>query len=342
MKEVLLKDFTIVHVGPVKRERMSDEEYFSEKYNYVSNSSLGLINPEQDGSPEKYLQGFKSGYNASFELGTAIHQLFLQSDEYVLNHDIDKPAAKLGATIQEAMKLRKEGHSIYNSIKQAAIKIGYYVKNIDSKISDIIKKGFSYYIKAKDLPENEIVVSRSDYYKIVECLKDLKNNMDIMNLFQAETFMFEPVGVYNEEAFFTNFEIEFEGKICKLPFKMKADNWTCNKFIKTVTLNDLKTTGKQVKYFMDPECSFESYHYSRQMGIYHFILKKYCEESLNADDSWIYKNNMMVVETGYNNYSQRYPVSDEQINDGIEEAFRLLKMVAYYTLHGWEKPVKFI
>ena len=37
---------------------MSDEEYFSEKYaDYISNSKLALINPEQDGSPEIYLEG---------------------------------------------------------------------------------------------------------------------------------------------------------------------------------------------------------------------------------------------------------------------------------------------
>lgn len=50
--------------------KMTDEEYFSEKYRgYISNSRLALINPEQGGSPEKYADGFEGGFNASFQLG---------------------------------------------------------------------------------------------------------------------------------------------------------------------------------------------------------------------------------------------------------------------------------
>lgn len=51
--------------------KISDEEYFSPKYaNYVSNSRLGLINPQQGGSPESFFTGFKDeGFNSSFQLG---------------------------------------------------------------------------------------------------------------------------------------------------------------------------------------------------------------------------------------------------------------------------------
>lgn len=39
----------------VERKKISDKEYFSNEYkDYISNSRLGLINPEQDGSPNKY------------------------------------------------------------------------------------------------------------------------------------------------------------------------------------------------------------------------------------------------------------------------------------------------
>jgi hypothetical protein len=39
----------------VCRKKISDKEYFSEEYkDYISNSRLGLINPEQNGSPNQY------------------------------------------------------------------------------------------------------------------------------------------------------------------------------------------------------------------------------------------------------------------------------------------------
>lgn len=51
--------------------KITDEEYFSSKYkDYISNSRLGLLNPKQDGSPEKFFKGFvNDGYVSCFELG---------------------------------------------------------------------------------------------------------------------------------------------------------------------------------------------------------------------------------------------------------------------------------
>ena len=51
--------FKDVKIKPIldtlRLEDISDEVYFSEKYaDYVSNSRLSYINPDQDGSPEKY------------------------------------------------------------------------------------------------------------------------------------------------------------------------------------------------------------------------------------------------------------------------------------------------
>ncbi len=55
----------------LRLEKIDDAIYFSEKYSgYVSNSRLGLINPRQDGSPDKFFAGFQqSGFNPSFMLG---------------------------------------------------------------------------------------------------------------------------------------------------------------------------------------------------------------------------------------------------------------------------------
>ena len=53
----MLKDIKITPlIETIKFLEISDEEYFSEAYSdYISNSRLKLINPEQGGSPEAYL-----------------------------------------------------------------------------------------------------------------------------------------------------------------------------------------------------------------------------------------------------------------------------------------------
>ena len=63
---------------------MSDPEYFAQK-DYISNSKLGLINPDEDGSPEKFQFGISSEYSESFALGSAIHATILQPDYYIIS-----------------------------------------------------------------------------------------------------------------------------------------------------------------------------------------------------------------------------------------------------------------
>lgn len=55
----------------LRLEKISDAIYFSEQYSgYVSNSRLGLLNPRQDGTPEKFFEGFTDqGFVAAFQLG---------------------------------------------------------------------------------------------------------------------------------------------------------------------------------------------------------------------------------------------------------------------------------
>ena len=58
--------------------KLTDEEYFSNKYkDYISNSKLSLLNPDEEGSIEKYESGFDSKFSDSFELGGAVHAIVL-------------------------------------------------------------------------------------------------------------------------------------------------------------------------------------------------------------------------------------------------------------------------
>ena len=53
-------------------EKIDDSEYFSEKYsNYISNSRLSLINPEQDNDPKAFFEGLgkHNKYSNALTLG---------------------------------------------------------------------------------------------------------------------------------------------------------------------------------------------------------------------------------------------------------------------------------
>ena len=79
----------------LRLEKIDDAVYFSEKYSgYVSNSRLGLLNPRQEGTPEKFFAGFKPvGYAPALEMGSAVHELVLQPDLFELAVGLPKSSA---------------------------------------------------------------------------------------------------------------------------------------------------------------------------------------------------------------------------------------------------------
>lgn len=63
----------------LRLEKISDAIYFSEKYSdYISNSRLKDINPEQEGSIQKFLEGMTAHrlFIPSLPLGKIFRKLF--------------------------------------------------------------------------------------------------------------------------------------------------------------------------------------------------------------------------------------------------------------------------
>lgn len=274
---VKFSDFEIVPVmsSVVKRD-ISDELYFSSKYaKYISNSRLKNINPNEEGTPSKYLNPPRI-QTTSLSIGSAVHECLLQPDEFELAPKLNKPTAKLGAVIDEIFVNREKGLSIYKSIHNACEKVGYYVSSIDKKIPFIIEKGFEYYWNRRkyESTKEPVFLSNSDHDVVNACLTSCKNNKPIMKKLHPTDDFGDLIESYNEDALFIDFIVTYKKKHCvTLPFKLKADNWTIDYDNKVVTLNDLKTTGKPVNWFMNPEYgSMNKYHYYRQMGIYSAVL----------------------------------------------------------------------
>lgn len=78
------------------------------------------------GSPLKYKNGIDNKQTVSLELGTAIHELFLQPESFKLGDSYNKPTAKLGMVIDSIIKYRKQGYTIRESITKSCIDIDYY------------------------------------------------------------------------------------------------------------------------------------------------------------------------------------------------------------------------
>lgn len=329
----------------VERKKISDKEYFSNEYkDYISNSRLGLINPEQDGSPNKYWEGLKEDKTTSLNLGSYIHELVLQKNSFYLVENLDMPPGKLGLVIDQIKFFRKQGFSIMDSINHASNIVHYYENNLTPKrIKKIISEGLNYYINSEKYYQDEyaLIPTKKDRNIVIDCVNNINNNRQIQNLLNPIDVWGDEILSYNEDAFFINFLATHNDKSCILKFKMKADNWTIDLDEKIITLNDLKTTSHQLDQFM--QSSYNYYHYSRQFSCYLYILLRFCEKEYGYNSNeWKYKCNVIVSETRNLHNCTIFPITQELLDAGKKEFCKLLKMVAYCELYGYSNDYEFI
>ncbi len=317
--------------GSLQLLRMSDEEYFSDKYSdYISNSRLSLINPEEDGSIDKFKKGLESKYSSSLELGSSIHCMLLQPDEYEIS-DIRKPSGKLGVFAENVYLYRKEGYSIEDSIKLASEKSDYYKDKLTSKrLKTAIKESIEFYLNRlrvkESLDKSTIFLSKSMASIFDICISNIISNNEFMSTLYPKGIINDPE-VYNEYAILG--EIQVGDRIVKV--KGKLDNFTIDHEQKIITLNDVKSTGKPLSFFMGNEFngvyipgSFEKYKYYRQLAMYLYLLNN----CLNLE-GYKYKANILAIETIPEYNSGVFKISDKWIKKGLEEFKNLLILVAY-------------
>ena len=339
---------TTIRILPetIRLVKMTDKEYFSsENKDYISNSKLGLINPDEGGSYEKYEQGFKSGYSDSFELGSAVHAIVLQPDYFNIS-DLRKPGGKLGLCVEKFYEYRRKGLSINESISLASADADYYKDKMTStRLKTAIKSSLPFYLKRIHIKDSldgieTIYLSETNAAKYEKCVLGIKSNPKVDEILYPKGLI-TSAEVYNEYAIFAEVEVTIDGKLTRLKLKAKLDNFTVNHETQEITLNDLKTTGKPINFFMgnnvtvkDEEGkyigktwydgSFQKFHYYRQMGMYLWLLSC-CMQ--NQGFNYKLKANMVVVETIPEFRTKVYPVTDKQIKQGLDEFKKLLSLV---------------
>ena len=315
----------------LRLEKISDETYFSEKYKgYVSNSRLGLINPKQDGSPEKFFTGFKQGYNSSFELGSAVHELVLQPELFCLEENTNKPTAKLGAMADELYSTYlKNGEVTKEDVINASNKIEYYVDKItDKRYNEVIEKCTPYWEYRKNVipsDKEQIFLDHKSTEVVKSCVDSLLSDNNVVSLLHPEGLLEDPISE-NEKAVLLDVKVECpNGKEFILRLKSKIDNYTIDKETNTITINDVKTIGRFINEIDD---NIIKYHYGRELAMYSYLLKL-CAEKFYGMSKPTIKANYLVVSTVPNFYSKVRPATDEELIKGFYEFDILLRFVAY-------------
>ncbi len=330
----------------IRLVKMTDKEYFGEgERDYISNSKLGLINPDEGGSLEKYLAGYSGEYSESFELGSAVHAIVLQPDEYNIS-PVRKPTGKLGLFAEKAYDMWVHDVEYGELVEKASKEADYYSgKMTEKRIETALAACIPYWKERQEyektlsveLLAKQVYLSAPMFEKYSQCVLGIKANSQMQETLYPQGLL-GPAEVYNEYALFAEVIVTLDnGEIKRLKLKSKLDNFTVNHETKEMTLNDLKTTGKPVRYFMGNlvklpdgskvwyDGSFQKYHYYRQMGMYLWIMSCYLQhKGINYKP----KANMVVVETIPDFKTKVYPVGGKDIKKGLSEFKKLLILVA--------------
>lgn len=317
---------------------MDDEEYFSDKWaEWISNSKLALINPDQDGSPEVYKEGLgkHQKYSDSLVFGSAVHELVLQPESFILAEGVDRPTAKLGAMADELFENYLNDLTDDKYIIAASNKIDYYKGKMDKiKIQNVLDKCEEYWESKEKWHKNysgdkePIFLDPKSREKLKLCLASVNSNQEIQDLLHPKGVLEDPISM-NEAALFIQVKAEYNGKETVLKLKGKLDNFTIDTETGEVTLNDLKTTGHKLIDFKD---SFKKYHYNRQMAMYSWMLRLYVMKQYNTKPSSLYAN-MLLVSTVPDYRAGIFKVTNREIRNGFLEFKDLLQRVAYLELH---------
>jgi hypothetical protein len=318
--------------------KISDQEYFSQKYSaYVSNSRLGLINPEQNGSPEKFFNPIGNIYSDSLILGSAVHTKVLQSEFFDLVQ-IERPNAKLGFVCDYIWDHSGDSHEITDeTIYVASEAVGYYKDTLNDKRIKAVKDAYAPYYrdriayKAKAGIE-PMFLSPKMYETAMGCIEACQANDSFRRLMYPDYMLKAPISE-NEQAFLMDIKCDFPDKdpiIVRL--KSKLDNYTIDFDNNTITVNDLKTIGAILPKFDGNDGNFERFHYSRELAVYLWLLKQHVAKKYGMTNPHM-KVNCLVVSTISGYYTKVYEVTNKEIDHGFKEFRYLLKLVAYYIAY---------
>ena len=316
--------------------KIADADYFSKQYkNYISNSRLSLIDPSKDGSPEKFFAGFKPIYSSSLELGSAVHEIALQSDLFTICDSVDKPTGKVGIIADKLYSKYKAQTVTYDDVVEVAKEIDYYRGNAtENQLKIVYSKCIDYWRDREQFEglyngDKEIIYLDPKTREIAHnCLTAIFSNQYMTKLLKPESDLGEVI-FKNEDAILLDVEVEIpqlEKKFI-LSLKSKLDNYSIDTLSNTIVINDIKTLGKIVSKFNE---NIENYSYNRELAMYSWLLSLVVKKFYNMENPTI-KGNYLVVSTIPSYYTKIVPMTSKMYKEGWDSFTSLLKLVAYYV-----------
>lgn len=310
----------------------------------ISNSALGLINPEEGGSPKKYKlfivdkRGVKED-SSSLKMGYYVHKYLENPEEFIVS-DLGRPSDMMCSWIEEVyekgdLKL-KDITDKNNILKKLVVdsKGNRYdnTKKEDTIWNMFVKQGFDY-LKFLIEGEEKLVIDSRTKIVLENIIISLKAHKTAWELLFAEGEMF---GDTTHKELPIYWEAEMLG--VKLACKSLLDRAIISPLNKTALIVDFKTTSSPVGMY---KYSFMKYRTYRQMAFYKQALACYLKEQYPDINDWNIDVYIVAAETTGLFEVAVYGLSKQCLYEGQLEYEDLLKRITFHTLHdNWSKTME--
>ena len=331
-------------------QHLREAAFYEKAFNFSYSGLKKLLDSPKEFYKEYVLQEKEVKRDKNLVLGTLTHFFTLEGvdfTEYFAVAPEGVPSGKGKDTVDEMFRIYQEMlkngsvdpdleyglQDFDDEILKYMEEIDYYqnIKDTDKRLAKIYDQKLQDYFQflldstesSKELVDSGMVDLASKKAEVI------KNDEDLVELLGLEKEDSDTYRAYNE--------FEHSMELADYPFGLhgRIDNLTIDASTKTITVNDLKTTGGRLQEF--PE-AIKTWNYGLQCAVY-FLLAQDCVKAF-TDDSWTFKFNFVVIDKY--NHVYAFPVSDTTMRIWEQELMKSLDQAKYhYTEKKYHLPYEF-
>lgn len=324
---------------------MEEQDYFSvgTRDNIViNNSKLSDIDPESNGSPQKFLASFDNQEveKSYYKMGHLIHKW--QEDRKAFKvSEVEKPAEKLGIVADNIIAEVKAGAIFNDELCLSVGRLTGYQKNWkdDTLKKNIVEQAGAYITEVIEAEENNCVyITKRESETVDSCVIAVEKHPVAKNLLFGQDEDFSNKKVYKELEIYWTKEFNFllpDGQVIvvELFFKAKLDSLCIDFDNKTITYTDPKTTSQGAYGFSK---SFEAYKYYRQQAFYNWAIREWAKQNNIDLTGFVFKNYNIVIETSNLFQVTVYEITEDWLEKGKQEYQKLIKrLVEHIATNQW-------
>lgn len=321
-----------------------ETDFYKKKF-YFSYSSLNKLLWNPAVFYQMYVLGMKEErLDSHLVQGKIVHALLLEEEKFkdlFIISPANLPTGNLRTVIDRVFyhhqELKRNGDSRekLEEFDQAILDVmkdmNYHqsLKTDQQRLDKILTAEASNYWGFLQQKGSKTLIDQESYEFCKSAVELIKTNKQLCSLIGCSLTEFDNKEVYNE----TPFQIDLPGK----PFGLKGivDNIVIDHDNRTICVNDIKTTSKDLKDF--PE-SIEYYSYWLQAVIYVSMAALKHEDLINQ--GYQLKFHFVVIDRAFQTYA--FPVQESTLSKWLDK-YREVIDIAYwhYTNKSYELPYHF-